>query len=188
MDIDIDISPKVDPTKIFNVVRASMIEDNILKKHNVGVYFQNMPSDPITGLAAIPYKEAESQGFFKIDMLPLHILNNFESKEELRAILRRKPNWKLLEEREIVERLFHIGKHFDIVYQIKPTSVLELADIMALIRPEKINLLNKYIRNKVATRKELYTKRLASDLRKSHAIAYSLMIVVNLNLIDLGLL
>jgi DNA polymerase III alpha subunit len=112
----------------------------------------------------------------------------FESKDELRALLRRKPNWKLLENKEIVEKLFHLSKHFDIIDEIKPTSVLEIADILALIRPGKIKLLNKYIKDKKNIRTELYTKREKSDLRKPHAIAYALLVVVQLNLIDLGLL
>ena len=74
------------------------------------------------------------------------------------------------------------------VSKVKPTSILELADILALIRPGKMILMDKYLRNKKATRVELYTKRQASDLRKSHAVAYAVNIVVNMNLLDAELI
>lgn len=192
MDIDIDISPKVKIDNIFNLTHASIIEKNKLKKHLVGVYFQNIPKDPVTNNAAIPYNQAENLGYYKIDMLHVNLLekfqNIFESKNEMKVLMNRTPNWKLLEKKEIVEQLFHISNHFDVVYQIKPKSVLELADVLAIIRPGKKILIDKYIRNKKEIRKELYTKREKSDLRKSHAIPYALMIVIQLNLIELGLL
>lgn len=187
MDIDIDISPETTPDKLFNIVKASMVEQDTLKKHPVGFYFQNIPTDPITGYSAIPYKVAEDLGFYKIDMLHLNILKQFDSKDEIRNLLKKPPNWKLLHDRSIVENLFHISKHFDIVYQVKPTSVLELADILALIRPNKIKLLDKYLRNRKVVRTELYTKRSKSDLRKSHAIPYALLIVLQMNIIEMNL-
>ena len=39
MDIDLDLKTDFDPKEIFDVVRASMVKDNDLVKHNVGVYF-----------------------------------------------------------------------------------------------------------------------------------------------------
>lgn len=186
MDIDIDIAPNVSPEKLFNITHASQIVSGELKKHLVGIYFQNIPRDPISSLSAIPYDEAEEYGFYKIDMLHLNLLKKFESKAEIKTLLKKEPNWKLLENREVVEKLFHIGKHFDIVYSVKPKNILELADILALIRPSKYKLLNKYLKNKSFVRKELYTKREKSDLRKSHAVAYAMLIVLQMNLIELG--
>lgn len=187
MDIDIDLSPEFLPEVIFsNIIKASKIEKGELKKHNVGIYFQNIPTDPLTGFSAIPYDKAVDYNYYKIDMLNVHLLKMFESKAEIKALLKRKPNWKILENRENVEKLFHLGNHFYVVDTIKPTSVLELADCIAIIRPNKIALLDKYNKNKILVRKELYTKRDKSDMRKSHAIAYALLIVLQLNLIDLG--
>lgn len=187
MDIDIDLAPGFKPEDIFNnAVKASRIEKDEIKPHNVGFYFQNIPVDPISNLAAIPYNAASELGYYKVDMLTVHFLKVFESKEEIKAVLRRPVNWKLLDRREVVEKLFHLGNHFYVVDKIKPTSVLELADCIAIIRPNKIRLLDKYPTNKKAIRKEIYTKREASDMRKSHAIAYALLVVLQLNLIELG--
>jgi hypothetical protein len=184
MDIDIDVTSAFKPEKYFNIVKASIVEKEELEQHIVGVYFQNMPKDPITGLAAIPYTEAEDEGFTKIDMIHLTLLNHFKSKDEMLKLMECEPKWDLLEDREFVSKLFHLSKQFEIVYKIKPRSVIELADVLCLIRPNKRLLVDKYTKNKEIVRKELYTKRDNSDLRKSHAVAYALLIVLQMNLIE----
>ena len=57
-DIDIDVA---DRTRLLNLIKhtPAMINDNgRRKKHNTGVYFHEMPSDPFTGLSTIDHKEA----------------------------------------------------------------------------------------------------------------------------------
>lgn len=186
MDIDIDIKSTFKPEKCFNVTRASGVENGELKPHNVGIYFQNIPKDPVTKLAAIPYKEAEDFGYIKIDMLNLNLLNNFNSKEELLELMEKEPQWELLENREFVSRLFHLSKQFEVVYKIKPKSILDIADILCLIRPHKKYLIDKYIKNKAVVRKELYIKREHGDMRKSHAVAYAMLVVLHMNLLTSG--
>lgn len=187
MDIDLDFRTDFNPIKYFPLaVRASMVEKGVLKKHTVGAYFQNIPKDKVTELSAIPYKTAEELGYFKIDFLHLNLLDIFESKEEIRELLKIEPDWSLLEEQEIVEKLFQIHRHFDIVSKIKPASIQELADTIALIRPAKRFLLDAYISDKEKVRKEIYRK--PDDPKKyyfkrSHSIAYSLNIVLQLHLI-----
>lgn len=188
MDIDIDISPKFKPDSLFKITHASTVENGELKKHLVGIYFQNIPTDKLTGLAAIPYKEAQDHGFFKIDMLNLNILDNFENKTEIRELLKIEPDWSLLEKSEVVDKLFHLSKHYETIQKLKPKSVSDLADCLAIIRPNKIKLVDKYAKNKKLVIKELYTKRDPSDLRKSHAIPYALLIVLQLHLIKAELL
>jgi len=188
MDIDIDIAPDHDPQKLFpTVIRASMLEEGgELKQHPVGYYFQTIPVDVITGLAAIPHKQTEDLGYFKTDFLKLYILKQFRSKAEMRRLQREEPNWKLLEDPEVVKNLFHLGKHFKLVNTVRPTSIQEVADVFALIRPNKRPLLYKYIKNPERYREELYTKRMPEDMRKSHAFAYALTIVLQLHLIEQG--
>jgi hypothetical protein len=187
MDIDIDLRPDFIPTKLFNTVtQASMIQNNILVKHPVGAYFQNIPVDPITKLAAIPYKEAEGEDYFKIDFLNNTALNPFTSKEEMNRLLDIDPDWTLLLDRDHVDKLWHLAGHFDIVYDIKPKSVLEIADAIAFIRPGKSKLMDKYLKNKKLTRPELYKTYDKSHMKKSHAVAYALLVVLQLHLIDMG--
>ena len=183
MDIDIDLPKSFDPDEYFQITHALMVEDGDTRKHPAGVYFQNIPRDAESGLAAIPYKKTEDLGFTKIDLLHLALLENFDSKAQIKSLLKREPDWSILDDPEKVKTLFHIGNHFDVVNRVKPTSVLQLADIMALIRPGKRKLLDAYINNPEQTREELYTKRINSDMRKAHAVSYALLIVLQLHLI-----
>ena len=187
MDIDIDIRPDVNPLKLFsNATKASMVQNGQLKPHPVGVYFQSIPKDRITNLSAIPYEEAQDAGYFKIDMLNNNTLKLFNSKQEMDDLLDIDPDWSLLLERENVDKLFHLAGHFDIVYAIKPKSVLEIADAIAFIRPMKEKILDKYLKNKKEQRKELYTVRDKSHMKKAHALAYALIVVLQLHLIKMG--
>jgi hypothetical protein len=187
VDIDIDIAPNVDPSKLFpNSIHGSRVENGELKQHQVGYYFQDIPVDKITGYAAIPYTDTEDFGYFKIDFLTVHILQHFESKEEMRTLQRKEPKWELLDDEEVVKTLFHLGNHYDVLSKVKPKSVQQLADVFALIRPNKRPLLYKYLKNPEKYRTELFTKREPQDMRKAHAIPYALLIVLQLHLIEQG--
>ncbi len=191
MDIDIDFQTTFDPLNYFKkAVAASTVKDGELTRHNCGAYLQNIPKDPITGLAAIPYEEAEHLGYFKIDFLHLAILDYFESKQQIRALLKTPPDWSLLEREEVVVKLFQIHNHFKVVYQIKPKSVQELADTIAIIRPSKRRLLADYVKNKEQIRHLLYrqSNEDKSSFKKGHALSYALTIVLQLHLIKAGIL
>ena len=45
----------------------------VIKKHNTGVYFTDIPVHPFTNCANINYKEAEDRGYFKLDFLNVHL-------------------------------------------------------------------------------------------------------------------
>jgi len=191
MDIDLDFKPSFDPRTVFSqAVPASMVRDDDLAKHPCGHYFQNIAVDDVTGWAAIPYEEAEVMGYFKIDFLHLSTLDYFESKREIRALLKREPDWSLLLDEVHVAKLFQISKHHSIISQVKPQSIQELADIVALIRPNKRHLLADYKKNKTKTRPLLYRQGSddKSSFKRSHAIAYAMTIVLQLHLIEAGVL
>lgn len=189
MDIDIDVADNKKARDALKVVtRASIVEDGELKPHIVGLYFQNVPKDKITGYAAIPYDLAEDYGYMKVDVLNLSFLENFTSKHQIRKLLKREPKWSLLTDDEVIPKLFHLSKHADTLKRVRPKNVEELADTLALIRPNKKHLISKYVQDKISTRKELYIKDDASDLRKSHAIPYALIIVLQLHLIEGGII
>lgn len=189
MDIDIDIKSSTRIDKIFaHWPQAMQIVNGRQIKHPCGVHPQVIPTDPITGLAAIPYKDAATIGYFKIDMLHNSVYSHFESKEEIDALLEFEPPWDLLKSRSIVKQLFQVAKHFDLVDAIKPKSVLELSDVIALIRPGKRHVLNLYLRDRVEGRKQLYSKDDSGYIfKKAHSIAYSQVIVLQLHLINLGI-
>lgn len=191
MDIDLDLKTDFDPLEVFDeAIRASMVKNNELVKHNVGVYFQSIPVDSMTGFAAIPYEQAEEVGYFKIDFLHLSLLDVFETKEEIRELLKLEPDWSLLMRRDVVEKLFQIHRQYDLVSKIGPKSVQELADVLAMMRPGKRILLEKYLKDKEAIRPLLYRQARddKSSFKKSHSIAYALNIVLQLHLVKGGIL
>lgn len=188
-DIDIDFPSSFDPVKIFKqATPASMIKEGMLVKHPCGHYFQNISIDPITNISAIPYEEAEILGYFKIDFLHLYVLDLMVSKQEVRNLLKQPPDWKLLTDETVVTKLFQLHKHAKLLNVIRPTSIQELADCVALIRPKKRIYLDSYISNRIQTRPFLYRSEDddKSSFRRSHAIAYAATIVLQLHLIKQG--
>ncbi len=185
MDIDIDFKTEFDPLSLFEAVRASRVQSGKLAKHPCGIYFQNIAVDPQTKLSAIPFKEAEDLGYFKIDFLHLSILDHFDSKEQIRQLSRLPPDWDMLQDEEVVEKLFQLHRHHATLVKVKPQSVQELADVIALIRPGKKKLLDAYIKDKEAVRPHLYTKPDDGQMyyKKPHAVAYAITIVLQLHLI-----
>lgn len=189
-DIDIDVQKNSILTKYFpNMIKASMLRNNNeLIPHTCGRYFQNIPVDNITNLAAIPYEEAEVLGYQKIDFLNLNMLMKFHSKKEIRELIKNEPDWSLLQREEVVNKLSHIHRHFNIIQQINPCTIQELADCIAIIRPDKIKLLNSYLLDKSAISPLLYRNKNddKSSFKKGHAIAYAQNIILQLHLYTLG--
>lgn len=188
MDVDIDIQRINKPENFFDIVRASRVYNGSLKKHNVGVYFQNIPKDSLTELSSIPYKEAERIGFLKIDFLTLDLLDFFSSNEQMRKLIEIEPDWTLLENEDNVKKLFQIKNHFNLINDIKPTDIETLADCLALIRPGKRNLAYKYKQNKETIRTLLYLADSKYTFKRSHAIAYATNIVLQLHLLKTGII
>lgn len=196
MDVDIDLPTTFEPMKWFKTaVPASMTkktkDEKIpdLVKHPCGHYFQAVPIDPVTHLSAIPFKEAEDLGYFKIDMLHLGLLDTIKSKMELRLLMRKEPDWSLLDDEDVVEKLFHLSKHYLLVNRVKPKSVQELADCMALIRPGRKHLVDRYIGDREEVREYMLYIRTDDDeytFKRSHAIAYAFNVVLQLHLIKQG--
>lgn len=189
MDIDIDTRSDFDPLVYFtNWVKASNVIGDKIVAHPVGVYPQFVPVNPLNGLCSIPYN-IEINNRFKIDFLHLNIYNFFTSREQIKELLQHEPNYDLLLSPKIVKQLFQLGESFDILQKIKPQSVDDLADTIAIIRPGKIGLLQKYISNKAKYRHLVYKTNDSDEFgyKKSHAYAYALVIKLQLHLIGNGI-
>ncbi len=182
-DIDIDLKNREDVLGVLKHIPASLDGE---KKHNTGVYFNNIPVNPFTGASSIDYKDAESRNYFKLDLLNVSVYENVSNNNHLEELIQQEPVWELLEHKEIVEQLFHIHNHYDIVKQLKPTSIEQLAAVLAVIRPAKRHLLNK---GWDTINKEVWSKPNDDSyfFKKSHAIAYAIAIVVQLNSIVEGI-
>lgn len=179
MDIDIDFYDRdIILSKIQHHVAA--LENG--KKHNTGVYVTPVPHNPLTNISTIDYKTAEERGYFKIDFLNVGIYKDVRDEQHLNELLNREPFWELLQHDEIVNQLFHVSGHGDILRILKPSTIEELACALAIIRPAKRYLLNRgweTIKNEVWTKPDngsYYFKR-------SHGIAYAFAVVVHMNLL-----
>lgn len=178
-DIDIDLKNREDVLTKLKHIPASIIT-NTVKKHNTGVYFHNIPHDPSTNLSTISYKKAEDLGYFKIDLLNVNIYEYVKNEAHLNTLLKRDPDWHLLLHKEIVQQLFHIHDHYDIVVQMQPRSIDQLAMVLAIIRPAKRNLLGQQW---LTIEKQVWLKPNDNSyyFKKSHAISYAYAIIVQLN-------
>ena len=178
-DIDIDLKNREDVLSKLQHISASIIT-NTVKKHNTGVYFHDVPHDPTTGLSTINYKEAEILGYFKIDLLNVTIYEHVKNEAHLNTLLKRVPDWSLLLHKEIVQQLFHIHDHFDIITQMQPKSIDQLAMVLAIIRPAKRNLLGQ---GWLTIEKQVWLKPNDNSyyFKKSHAVSYAYAIIVQLN-------
>ena len=179
-DVDIDMGNRDDFIKLVNVTPASIKKDGKFTKHNTGVYFQNIPKFPLEGYSAIDHKQAEEEGWFKVDFLNNHNYKEIADESQLDRLVATEPEWELFKHEEIVEQLFHINNHFDIVKQHLPTSIEQLAMILAMIRPGKRYLVGK---SWSKIEKDVWVKTDEYFFKQSHAMGYALAIIVQLNLI-----
>ena len=182
-DVDIDFVDRDNTLKLFKHTPASMIKDGKAEKHKTGVYFHAVPEHPVTGHASLDYKNAEDRGYFKIDCLNVNIYKEVKSEQELVELMIQEPDWDMLEDQKIVEKLFHLNGHFGIVSTLRPRTIEQLAAVLAIIRPAKRHLVHKEwndITNEVWVR--------PADgsyfFKKSHAVAYAQAIVVQMNLLS----
>jgi len=181
-DVDIDFFDRDGTLKLFKHAPASIIKDDKIEKHKTGVYFHAVPTHPITGHSTLDYKKAEDRGYFKIDCLNVNIYKNIKSEQELVELMIEEPDWDMLKDPKIVENLFHLNSHFNIVSKLEPKNIEQLAAVLAIIRPAKRGLMYK---NWVDILKEVWVKPTDGSyfFKKSHAVAYAHAIVVQMNLI-----
>jgi hypothetical protein len=181
-DIDLDF---LDRNKVLDIIKhipAILIDG---KKHNTGVYCQRIPINPLTGFATIDYVTAEERGYFKIDFLNVSAYEGVKNEEHINKLLSIEPLWDLMYEKEVCDQLFHINGYHTLLARLKPNTILELATVLALIRPGKRHLLDQCARDGFdSIQDEVWSKTNEGySFKKSHAISYSHVIVLQLNLI-----
>jgi hypothetical protein len=179
-DIDIDFGNRDTALKDLTYVSASETRETARRKHQSGVYFHDIPVDPMDGMAVWPYKEAEEKGYFKIDFLNNTIYQDVRDEAHLLELLNTDPPWDLFNASDIVARLAHVAQHFHIIKDIQPKSIEDLAICIALIRPGKKYLVGK---PRVQIDREIWTKTEGYYFKRAHAMSYAAAIVVQLNLL-----
>lgn len=184
-DIDLDFPDRKKVLDIIKHIPAAISENGTFKKHNTGVYCTSIPYNPLSGTASIDYKEAESRGYFKIDFLNVSAYNGVKDEAHLEKLLSTEPLWELLGQKDFTDLLFHVNGYHNLLAQLAPSNILELAMVLAMIRPGKKHL--------IPVCKEKGFESIKNDIwqktddayffKKSHAIAYAHVIVVQMNLI-----
>jgi hypothetical protein len=96
----------------------------------------------------------------------------------------REPDWARLYDPEVCAKLMHVNGHYDLLLQMpEPVdTIARLAMFLAIIRPAKRHLAGKTWKEVAET----VWDRPADDtyyFKKSHSIAYSQLVVINLNLL-----
>jgi len=178
-DIDIDFA---DRDIILSQLNHRVAKLDTGKKHNTGVYVTECPHNPVDNLCTIDYKTAEDRGYFKLDFLNVSIYKNVKDETHLISLMNKEPLWELLEHKDFVDQVFHVSGHSDLLKQLKPTSVEQLAATLAIIRPAKRHLADK---DWQTIMKEVWTKPTNGEyyFKKAHAMSYAVACVVHMNLI-----
>jgi DNA polymerase III alpha subunit len=185
-DIDIDFADRDLALSCIKHIRASRLDRNDIVPHNTGIYLQSIPVNPLANLSTIDYKTAEDRGYFKLDFLNVSIYKNVRDEEHLKTLMETEPLWDLLEQDDFSSLLFHINGHGSILRQMKPTSILQLAAVLAMIRPAKRHLIGE---NWTTVMETIWTKPTDGEyyFKKAHAVAYAMAVVVQMNLICEGI-
>ena len=185
-DIDIDFLDREQALKLFKHVGASRVDNEKLVKHNTGVYMHEVPVDAITGLCAVPYHQADKEGYFKVDFLNVGIYKGVKDEAHLLELMNTEPLWDLLQQDDFTNMLFHVNGHGSILREMKPNSIEKLAAVLAMIRPAKRYLIGKDWNEVFA---EVWVKPVGDEyfFKKSHAVAYAHAIVVQMNIICEGI-
>ena len=178
-DIDIDFA---DRDIILSQLNHRVAKLDTGKKHNTGVYVTECPHNPVDNLCTIDYKTAEDRGYFKLDFLNVSIYKNVKDETHLISLMNKEPLWELLEHKDFVDQVFHVSGHSDLLKQLKPTSVEQLAATLAIIRPAKRHLADK---DWQTIMKEVWTKPTNGEyyFKKAHAMSYAVACAVHMNLI-----
>jgi hypothetical protein len=181
-DVDIDVGDRDKVLNLIKHVHASMRNVNPIRRHPSGFYITDIPYDPVMDMAAIDYAEAETRGYFKIDLLNVFVYSLVKDEAHLERLMQ-EPDWTMLKKRSIVLELIHLGNQADSVSRMPEPidSIPRLAMFLAAIRPAKRHLLGRPWKeiNETVWEKD----STGYSFKKSHALAYAQLVVVHMNLL-----
>lgn len=181
-DIDIDFGNRDELLKLITHTRASM-RNNTLRPHATGIYVTDVPYDPVTDMAAIDYNLAEKRGYFKLDLLNVHVYEKVNNEEHLIQLMR-EPDWSMLKDYDRMKSLIHLQNHYQNIKKMPEPidSIPRLAMFLAVIRPGKKHLIGKTWKEVAETVWDKGTD--GYTFKKAHAIAYAHLVVVHMNLLE----
>jgi len=184
-DIDIDFADRKKILDIVKHVPASMLREDKLVAHNTGVYVTDIPEDPFAKLASLPYEYAERRGYLKLDFLNVNLYQQVRSEAHLEQLMDTPPDWtRFNTDQAFFEQLIHVNNHWSVLKKmLEPVDTIpRLAMLLAVIRPAKRHLIGKTWAD---VAQEVWTKPDDDGyyFKKSHAVAYAHLVIVNMNLV-----
>ena len=186
-DIDIDFADRTAILKLIQHVPASQLKDDKLIPHNTGVYVTEIPVDPFLGVSSIDYQSAEERGYLKLDFLNVNLYSHVKSEAQLHQLMQHEPDWtRFNTDSAFFEQLIHVNNHWNVLKRMQEPvdSIPRLAMLLAIIRPAKRHLIGetwKTVAESVWEKTED-----GYQFKRSHAVAYAHLVIVNMNLISLG--
>jgi hypothetical protein len=181
-DVDIDFADRSKILQYIKYTSAAMRNVNPIRKHATGVYVTPIPYDPINDIASIDYTVAEKRGYFKLDLLNVHVYENVRDETHLNELMV-EPDWSKLNDKSFVEKLIHLNnQYYNLVKMPEPIdSIPRLAMFLAVIRPGKKHLIGKTWSE---ISKTVWDKGTDGYIfKKSHSISYSWLVAVHINLL-----
>ncbi len=184
-DIDIDVANRDHALSLLGYTAATIVKDGERSKHNTGVYFTQIPVDPLNGRSSLDHHEAEDRGYVKIDVLNVGLYSQVKSEQHLTELMTQDPAWDRLYDRTFFDQLIHVNGHYDTLIKFPEAvnSIPRLAMFLAVIRPAKRHLIGRTWREVAETIWEKPADN-AYYFKKSHAVAYANLVVVNMNLLN----
>jgi len=184
-DIDIDFANRDAALTHLRHHPAGIQRDGRLIRHNTGIYATKIPTDPFTGVASIDHHDAEQRGYIKLDFLNVSLYQRVNSEQHLNQLMAQEPAWDRLYDPEFCAQLIHISNHYDTLIKMPEAvnSMARMAMFLAVIRPAKRHLIGEKWADVATT----VWERPADDsyyFKKSHAVAYAHLVVVNMNLLS----
>jgi len=183
-DIDIDLPDRQMLLDLIQHTAARQLHQGQVRRHNSGVYVTDIPRDPINDCAAIDYNEAESRGYFKIDLLNMSVYQLIRSPEHYEQLLQKEPNWaRLWTDTAWAQKLVHVGNYTKMLETMRPNSIPRMAAFISIIRPGKAHLQNRpwaevFAADWYGDESHGYT------FKKSHSLGYAQLVALHMNLLE----
>jgi hypothetical protein len=181
-DIDIDFGDRDTLLKLIPHTRAAMRNVKPIRNHATGVYITDIPYDPVNNIASIDYTVADKRGYFKLDLLNVHVYSQVRDESHLIELMI-EPQWSKLKDPVVVEKLIHLNsQYYNLQKMPEPVdSIPRLAMFLAIIRPGKKHLIGLPWKEVDKTVWDKGTD--GYTFKKSHAISYSWLVAVHMNLL-----
>jgi len=182
-DIDIDLADRDQLLAVIRHTPARQTVNGQARRHNSGVYVTNIPRDPVLGCAAIDYQEAESRGYFKIDLLNMSVYQLIRDPDHYNQLLAQEPPWsRLWQDSDWAAQLVHVGNYTELLKSMRPDSVPRMAAFISVIRPGKAHLQNQPWETVFESVWDGDDSR-GFVFKHAHAIGYAAQVSLHMNLL-----